>query len=194
MNNVSGIYEDINESSLEAIEYVSGLYNMQIYEVKKAQHIEKLLLEDYVRTIKSCMTRYDLIDGIFLDAQKQMGNKLKKDRPQFETLKEFIMEDFFNNDKNFKIIRLMQCGYDGYAWCVEFEGYGKILSITFPVRKKLTAKNIKSADYGKFNFSVKKDEFRWESIKHSYLIQDISEAIKDYFDLKVENYQEKNYE
>ena len=194
MWNVVDVYEDSNKKSLEEIEYVRGLYELQTFEVEKAKHIEELLLKDYVRTIKSYITRYDLIDGIFSDAQKQMGNKLKKDRHQFEALKKFIMEDFLNNDKNFKIIKFMQCGYEGYAWRIEFEGYGKDFSIHFPVKKNITTENLRYANYGKFNFSVKEGNSCWNVIKSSYITKDIAETIRDYFGLEMDNSQEKDYE
>ena len=175
------IYED-NKEKIENIEYVKNLYDMQVYKVKKEQHIEKLLLEDYVRTIKSYTTRYDLLD-IFADAQKQMGNKLKKDRAQFKMLKKLIMEDFLNNDKNFKLTNIIREGYESYRWRIEFEGYGESFYISIPVKKKLTTENIKYARYGMFGFSVKKNESYLEVIAESYKIEDIAQAIKNWFNI-----------
>ena len=175
------IYED-NKEKIENIEYVKNLYDMQIYKVKKEQHIEKLLLEDYVKTIKNYTTRYDLLD-IFADAQKQIGNKLKKDRPQFEILKKLIMEDFLNNDKNCKLINIISEGYESYRWRIEFEGYGESFCISIPVKKKLTTKNIQYARYGMFGFSVKKTETWLEVIMESYQIEDITQAIKNWFNI-----------
>lgn len=173
---------DSDNKALENIKYIKGLYEVQSYNVKKEQHIENLLKEDYLRAIKSYKTRYDLLDNMFAKAQAQMNNKYKKDRPQFETLKELIMKDFFDNDKNFKITNIIQCGYDGYGYNVYCCGYNKDIMITFPVKDKLTISNMEYAHDGQISVAKRTSEHSWETMCSSYIVEDVAEAIRDYFD------------
>lgn len=177
-----GMYIDRDKEAIEGINYAKNLYDMQVFKVKTEQHIEKLLLEDYIRTIKSYITRYDALN-IFQDAQNQMNNKLKKDRPQFEMVKSIVMSDFLNNDKNFKITTIRSLGMESYAWSIEFEGYGTTFTIEIPNKKKITTENYEYARYGMFSFVVQTSKHSWETIKSSYRIEDITEAIKEYFNL-----------
>lgn len=56
-----------------------GLYEIQKHTVKKEMYIEKLLLEDYMKTIKNSITsRYDLISDIFEGAWEEQRENLKK--------------------------------------------------------------------------------------------------------------------
>lgn len=177
-------YEDRDEKAMMDIEYAKSLCELQNYNVKREQHIEKLLLEDYVRTIKSYITRYDMFDSdIFQKAQNQRDKKLKKDRPQFETMKSLIISDFLNGDKNWKLTNIMSCGMEGYAWSFEFKGYDKTIFIEIPYKRKLTVENFEYARYGMFAFAVRTGRSSIETIKTSYKIEDIVEAVKKYFNL-----------
>lgn len=179
-----GMYEDRDKKVMKDIEYAKSLCELQSYNVKREQHIEKLLLEDYVRTIKSYITRYDVFESnIFQEARNQKDNKLKKDRPQFEIIKTMIMTDFLNGDKNFKLVNIVPYGYESYAWSFEFEGYETKIYIEIPDKRKLTVENIDYANQGMFSFLVKTSEHSREVIKRSYKIEDIAEAVKEYFKL-----------
>ena len=175
-------YEDRDTKAIKDIEYAKSLYELQSYNVKREQHIEKLLLEDYVRTIKSYTSRYDVFESkAFQEAQNQRNEKLKKDRPQFEMMKSLIISDFLNGDKNFKLTNIMSCGWESHSWSFEFKGYDKTIYIEIPLKRKLTVENFEYAYSGMFAFVVKTSESSRELIKKSYKIEDIAEAVKEYF-------------
>lgn len=169
---------------VEKINYVKSEYDLQKYKVKREQYIEKLLLEDYVRTIKSYTSRYDVFElEVFKKAQNQKNEKLKADRPEFEMIKGLIVSDFLNGDKKFKLTNIMSCGMESYAWDFEFKGYDKTIYIEIPYRKKLTTDNIEYANHGMFSFLVRTGESSRDVIKRSHKMEDIAEVIKEYFGL-----------
>lgn len=173
-------YEDRDAKAIKDIEYAKSLYELQGYNVKRELHIEKLLLEDYVRTIKSYTSRYDVFESdIFQKAQSQMSEKLKKDRPQLEMMKSLIISDFLNNDKNWKLVSITSCGWESHSWSFGFKGYDKTIYIEIPHKRKLTVENFEYAHHGMFSFYVKDGEHCRRFIKESYRIEDIAEAIKE---------------
>lgn len=172
---------NINEENhtLEKIDYAKSLYEEQIKKAEKEEYIKNLLLEDYVNQIKQYFTRYDVID-IFGKAQKEVGKKLKKERPHLETIKQFIMDDFLSNDKNFKLQKIVSCGYEGYAWQIEFTAYGKTVLIEIPVKKRLTAENVHYANDGMFVFGVYESEHYIRILKKCYGIEAMSDYIREW--------------
>lgn len=137
------------------IEDIENAKNMYIEQDKKARHEEymkNLSFNEYVRKIKKNVSRYDYFPDIFRLAQNEKDNKLKKERANFEQLKTMLLDDFFDNDTNFKLTNIMSCGYENYAWCFYFEGYGKVVSIYIPVMKNIDNKNVEYARYGRFCF------------------------------------------
>lgn len=183
-----------NEKTIKQIEYVHGLYELQKHKVKSEEYIKELLLKDYVNTIRENVSRYDFIDSVFRKAQSEVGNKYKNEREHLTSLQQWLREDFLNNDKSFRVTRIVGCGYDGYAWGVNFKGYGKEFRITIPMVQKITIKNFDYVNNGKFTFSVEESKCIWTILKSSYKIKDIADFIKEYFRLdklgeKVENYE-----
>lgn len=177
--------ENPENQAITRIEYAKRLLDEQEEIVKKEEYVKNLLKEDYVNTVRSFKTRYDYVE-IFKDAHLQLGKKLKKERPQLETLKHFIMEDFLNNDKTFKLTNIISLGYEGYSWNIEFEGYGKKFYISIPIKKKLYSCNIEHANNGMFAFILKESDSYMKVLEQSYKIEDISNFIKKYFKLKSE--------
>lgn len=164
---------------IKNINYAKRLYDLQKEKVIAEQYIENLLLEDYVRKIKQNISRYDYVD--FNSAQKEVSEKAKSKRKNVEMLKHMMLDDFLNNDENFKLTHIMSCGYDNYAWAIEFEGYGKIFRIDIPIMKNLSAENIGYAKNGMFAFTIKDTQSSWAVLKRSYKIKDIADYIKNYF-------------
>lgn len=171
---------DLESITLTKIGYAKSLYDAQIHKVKKEEYIKDLLLEDYVNQIKEHESRYDHIN-IIGKAQDEVGKRLKKERPHFEIIKGFLMEDFLNNDKTFKLVKIISGGYEGYYWRFEFTGYGKTSYIEIPVMSRITSKNVAYAHYGRFAFGVYDSEHCYRLLKTSYSMQEISEFIRDYF-------------
>lgn len=177
-NYFDGSDETIN--ILLAIGYSKKLYDEQVSKVKKEEYIKSLLLEDYVQKIRSHRSRYDCVD-IFGKAQDEVGKRLKKERPHLETIKDFVMEDFLNNDKTFKLDKIIRCGMEGYAWRLEFKGYGKTSFIEIPIMKHINSKNLEHANYGMFTFGIYESDHVYSVLKRSYEIEAIAGFIKAYF-------------
>ena len=172
---------DVNEENrtLEKIDYAKSLYEAQIKKAEKEEYIKNLLLEDYVNQIRQYFTRYDVVD-IFGKAQKEIGKRLKKERPHLETIKRFVMDDFLSNDKNFKLQKIVSCGYENYAWKIEFEAYRKTVYIEIPVKKHLTCENVHLANDGMFAFGVYESEYYLQTLKRSYDIKTMSDYIREW--------------
>lgn len=168
---------------IKNIEFVKGLYDTQVQKVRNEQYVQALIFEDYVNTIKQNYSRYDCMkDTFFREAQKELKEKVRGKNTKIGTLKSFMMDDFLGNDKNFKLVDMVACGYEDYAWGIYFEGYKKSFRIDIPMMKNLSTKNIELACYGKFRFVVKESSITWHELKASYKIEDIAKAIKEYFD------------
>lgn len=178
-------YENEEENQLVKIDYSKKLYEDQAAKVKKEQRICELLHKDYISTIRNFKSRYDYVD-IFDKAQSQVGERLKRDRPQLEALKHLIVDDFLGNDKTFKLTNITSCGWENYGWNVEFTGYGETFYIGIPIRGKLTAKNIDHMHHGMFSFAVKEGNYCWSIKKTSYEIETLAKFIKEYFESKSE--------
>lgn len=164
---------------LEKIRYAKGLYEYQVEKVKKEQHILDLLHRDYARCISARRSRYDYVD-IYSKAQEEVGKRLKRDRPHFEAIKSFLMEDFLDYDKNFKLTNIISCGYENYGWEFIFTGYGKTIFIRIPYMRNINYKNLEYINHGMFTFGVQEAEHIWKVLKGSYEMSEIAATIKDY--------------
>ena len=174
-------FEDQDGKLLREIEYSRKLYEDQVANVEREERIRNLLHLDHINAIRNYRTTYDLCSDIFYKAQKQVGERLKKDRPDLEALKGLILKDFLNNDKNFKLTKITACGYESYGWHVEFSGYGKTFYISFPVKSKLTPNNLSHMDNGMFSFTIAESERCWKVLAKSYVVDDLAKFIKEYF-------------
>ena len=170
----------IETTQIDKIEYSKNLYEEQERRVEKEKYIRNVLLQDYVSRIRNHPSRYDYLN-IISKAQDEVGKRLKKERPHLETVRSFLMEDFLNNDKAFKITSIISYGYEGYSWRFELTGHGKNIYIEIPVVGRITTKNIEHARYGMFAFGICESDRCYRTLKESYRIKDISEFIKDYF-------------
>ena len=177
------MYSLNREDPIIEIEYAKKLYNAQVEKVKEETYIRNLLKINYVNQIKANMTRYDVACDILRKAHGQVDEKLKKNRKELETIKDFIIDDFLSGNRDFKLKNIICCGYDNYAWAIQFEGYGQIFQIVIPMRKNLSVDNIESAYNGMFAFSIEKSNGIWNLLKTSYKIKDIAEFISEYFQL-----------
>ena len=176
-------FDDENQSFLKDIEYVKGLYDAQVYKVKQEEYMKDLLFADFVRKVRKHRSRYDYIENIFKEAQKQVDKKKKKEREQLAVIEQFIRDDFFNNDSNFKIVKIISGGYESYYWNVEFEGYGQSVCISIPNMNNITTENIMYAHNGMFAFEIKESEHYYSVKKMSYKIEEVAAYIKEYFEL-----------
>lgn len=185
MKSWDSTFEDGRQETINKIEYSRSLYDAQKKKVEYEKHIEKLLLVDYVDRIKANTSQYDYVN-IFHDAQKEVGKKLKKEREHLEILKKFVMKDFLNNDKNFKLTGILSGGYECYYWSIHFKGYGKTFHIQIPIMRNINVKNFEYANYGRFAFVLEEDECYLRTLKSSYKIEDIAQFVREYFELDKE--------
>lgn len=174
-------FEDTEKKQLDEINYSKKLYKEQVERVKREERVRDLLHRDYIRSIRGYQTRYDYITDLFPKAQKQVGEKLKKDRPDYETVKHFIIDDFFNKDKTFKLTKIVGCGWENYGWQFDFTGYGKVCTIEIPVKSRLTTKDLKYMHDGMFAFAIQESEHNITVLKTSYEIEEMAAFIKEYF-------------
>lgn len=177
------MYMHENNYSVENIDYAKSLYDSQVEKVKKEEYIREVLKNNYVMLVKARKSRYDLISDAFHKAHEQRDKKLKKERQDREMLTSFILDDFLNNDCNFKLKEIISCGWEHYAWSLEFEGYDRTFRITIPIKNNITVDNIHYAYDGMFAFSVKTSSATWTVMKKSHRIDDIAEYIREYFKL-----------
>lgn len=171
---------DYEANLIADIEVASAVYLEQVAKAKREAYIRDALRVNYVDHIREHVSRYDMVNIIAL-AQNEVGIKLKKDRPNLETLKRWLLEDFLNGDKTFKIDSIVSRGYESYGWQISLTGHGKRIYIDIPVVKQITTKNIEYARYGMFGFGVHESKSYMRTLKESYSMKTIAGAIKDYF-------------
>lgn len=176
-------YDYKKEDPIADIEYVKGMYDAQVHKVKQEEYMRDLLFADYVKKVRKHISRYDLMENIFKEAQKQVDKKKKKEREQLLALEEFMQDDFFDSSSCFKITSIISGGFENYNWNVEFEGCGQTIRISIPNMNNIGIDNIKHAYDGRFAFSVKESSCCWSVKKMSYKIEDVAEYIKSYFEL-----------
>lgn len=178
-----GFYGYKEKDPVVDIEYVKGMYDAQVHKVQQEEYMRDLLFADFVKKVKKNVSRYDLMENIFKEAQSQIDKKKKKERERLAALEEFMQDDFFDSDYHFKITAIISGGYESYYWDVELEGYGQTVRITIPNMKNIGIDNIGHAHDGKFVFAVKESSCCWSIKKTSYKIKEVAEYIKEYFEL-----------
>ena len=100
---------------LKDIETAKSYYETQIFEVEKAQKVEELLLGNYIKTIKSYTTKYDLIKESLEKAIVELKEEFKNGNRSFWFIFDLIKKDFFDN-KPIAIDEIMPIGYEKYGF------------------------------------------------------------------------------
>ena len=75
-------YDYKKEDPIADIEYVKGMYDAQVHKVKQEEYMRDLLFADYVKKVRKHISRYDLMENIFKEAQEQVDKKKKKEQQQ----------------------------------------------------------------------------------------------------------------
>lgn len=180
-----GFYQhDYDEDAVKDIENVRAKFELQKEKVKHEQYIEDLMFRDFITKVTIRTSRYDFISDAFKNAQSQIGLKNKKERGDLEILTSFLLEDFFGNNKDFKLTKIIAGGYDSCYYMVDFQYNDVNLYIKIPIYKRIDASNIEFASYGKFGFGIHKSSCYSEILKTSYRISEVAEFIKEYFGLE----------
>lgn len=137
---------------LKDIEMAKSYYDTQVFEVRKAIKVEELLLRNYIKTIKSYTTKYDL-----------------------------IKEDFFDN-KPIAIDEIMPIGYEKYEFDFKIEYGNKKYFLIIPIKIELTVENFEYSNKGRFSFGTITDESYYETLFSSYSVKEMSNYIKNYLE------------
>lgn len=179
-------FDDYRKITVADIEYVKNLYDAQVLKIKQEEYMKDLLYADYVSKVKSNTSRYDLFPGLFRAAQSQVNKKKKSERKDLAMLEELIREDFLNDDKNFKLVDIVCCGYEGYCWNVNFEFHGQEFYISIPQMDKIHIDNFKFANDGKFCFYIEESPRHWFCKGSGYDIKHVAKCIREYFKLDID--------
>ena len=166
-----------------SIEGAKKMWENQKVKVEQEKYIEKLIFSDFVKSVQDLPTRYNFSEKFFADAQREIGRKLKKDRPNLDLLNGMIVCDFFNEDKAFKITGITICGIDTYGYDIVLKGHGKEVCVFIPRYRNITEKNIEFAKDGKYAFGVMDKGKSWSRtiLISDYDTEKIAQFIKEYF-------------
>lgn len=166
---------------LKDIEMAKSYYDTQVFEVGKAIKIEELLLRNYVKTIKSYTTKYDLIKESLEKAIVELKEEFKNGERSFWFIFDLIKKDFFDN-KPIAIDEIMPIGYEKYEFDFKIEYGNKKYFLTIPIKIELTVENFKYSNKGRFSFGTITDESYYETFFSSYSVKEMSNYIKNYLE------------
>lgn len=166
---------------LKDIETAKSYYETQIFEVEKAQKVEELLLGNYIKTIKSYTTKYDLIKESLEKAIVELKEEFKNGNRSFWFIFDLIKKDFFDN-KPIAIDEIMPIGYEKYGFDFKIEYGNKKYFLTIPIKIELTIENFEYSNKGKFSFGTITDESYYKTLFSSYSVKEMSNYIKNYLE------------
>lgn len=166
---------------LKDIETAKSYYETQIFEVEKAQKVEELLLGNYIKTIKSYTTKYDLIKESLEKAIVELKEEFKNGNRSFGFIFDLIKKDFFDN-KPIAIDEIMPIGYEKYGFDFKIEYGNKKYFLTIPIKIELTVENFEYSNKGKFSFGTITDESYYKTLFSSYSVKEMSNYIKNYLE------------
>lgn len=172
-------YEE--QQRLKNIETAKSYYETQIFEVEKAQKVEELLLGNYIKTIKSYTTKYDLIKESLEKAIVELKGEFKNGNRSFWFIFDLIKKDFFDN-KPIAIDEIMPVGYEKYRFDFKIEYGNKKYFLTIPIKIELTVENFEYSNKGRFSFGTITDESYYETLFSSYSVKEMSNYIKNYLE------------
>lgn len=166
---------------LKDIESAKTYYETQIFEVEKAQKVEELLLGNYIKTIKSYTTKYDLIKESLEKAIVELKEEFKNGNRSFWFIFDLIKKDFFDN-KPIAIDEIMPIGYEKYGFDFKIEYGNKKYFLTIPIKIELTVENFEYSNKGRFSFGTITDESYYKTLFSSYSVKEMSNYIKNYLE------------
>lgn len=169
---------------VDNIRSAKDLYDRQAIYAADAVKLEELAFNNYINAIKNYKSRYDYPKHLMELAWDEQDKKYKKERPNFHSLESMIQEDFFKGNKDFKLKNITLCGYDGFGYTFNFICDNQSVDIFIPLKSSLNSENLEYAYYGKFAFSIRKDEYTSEICIADYQIDNIANYISKYFSNK----------
>ena len=166
---------------LKDIEMAKSYYDTQVFEVGKAIKIEELLLRNYIKTIKSYTTKYDLIKESLEKAIEELKEEFINGERSFWFILGLIKRDFFNNEE-IVINEITPIGYEKYGFDFKIEYNNKKYFLTVPIKNELTVENFEYSNKGRFSFGTITDESYYETLFSSYSVKEMSNYIKNYLE------------
>lgn len=166
---------------LKNIEMAKSYYDTQVFEVRKAIKVEELLLRNYIKTIKSYTTKYDLIKDNLEKAIVELKEEFKNGERSFWFIFDLIKRDFFNNEE-IVINEITPIGYEKYGFDFKIEYNNKKYFLTIPIKNELTVENFEYSNKGRFSFGTITDESYYETLFSSYSMKEMSNYIKNYLE------------
>ena len=166
---------------LKNIEMAKSYYDTQVFEVRKAIKVEELLLRNYIKTIKSYKTKYDLIKENLEKAIVELKEEFKNGERSFWFIFDLIKRDFFNNEE-IVINEITPIGYEKYGFDFKIEYNNKKYFLTIPIKNELTVENFEYSNKGRFSFGTITDESYYETLFSSYSMKEMSNYIKNYLE------------
>ena len=115
---------------LKNIEMAKSYYDTPVFEVRKAIKVEELLLRNYIKTIKSYTTKYDLIKENLEKAIVELKEEFKNGERSFWFIFDLIKRDFFNNEE-IVINEITPIGYENMDLILKLNITIKNISLLF---------------------------------------------------------------
>lgn len=178
-----GFNINLEEDDVLKISWVKSQWVSLKHDLEKAKYLESLALENYVKTVRSAYTVWNLyISNIRLAQEELESNKDVKEHLPF--IEEKVCSIFFKNEDRFifKIDKIIPEGYEGYYFDLFFSVNGEEYAIQIPAREKLTIKNFLGAGEGKFAFLHKTSSHIWTVEFSSHSEEVLAKKCKEYFD------------
>lgn len=169
-------YEDTQICA--SIEYSKTLYLAQKKNVEREKYIENLLLEDYVNTVRRNRSKYDYLDDLMNESQKEVDKKGKKSREHINALTSFLSQDFFNSGEII-VLNMIRGGYENYYWKIDVEFRGEVFALYIPMMDNINIKNFEIANCGQFRLALLVSESQYELLTSSYKIEDIAHFVEE---------------
>lgn len=149
-------------------------------EIYKKEMIADSLTDTILRLVQSIWL--PLTSGILEKAWHQQSEKKKSDRREYEFVKEEMIQRFFNgNKKEVSLDKIVNCGYDTYAYNLYFKYHKIVFQIVYPCPNNIIKDEyLTYTDYGKYILRYEDKDKCWDWITSSYKEEDITKAIEDF--------------
>ena len=169
-------YDDKNVFT--KIENYKNLIKKQKDEIAEREIIINSLNNSLVRYVKSIIIPYS--NKMLYSAWKQQNKENKEDKSMYDFIKKDLIERFFNGDKKAKLVDIIACGYENYAYNFEFNYYDIKFEIQIPNVVNVTQDSLSLTNYGKYILRYECKPSCWDLIVSSYSEDDIANAIKEF--------------
>ena len=165
------------------IERYKKLISKEKEVIEDHQTIVDSLTDSLIREVRNVFIPYS--DKMMHEASCQQNNTNKSEKKMFLFMEEDLIERIFDETEReyVSLEKIMRCGYEDYAYCFEFKyNNGKVINfeLKIPNVKKARKENIGYMEYGKYRFLYEKKEGYWNTIKESYDLDEIADAIRDF--------------